>query len=239
MFAGPNGSGKTTLVSAIKDRFDLGYFINADEIENTLKTEGFIDLNSFSLKSLSSDLFSGFVKDHPLVDKALDVGLDFRLSFKKGTIQHTGEYVHSYEAALIADFVRQRLLVSGKKFAFETVMSHQSKLELLKSSREKGYKNYLYFISTESPLINIERVRSRVKLGGHDVSKDRIEDRYFRSMNLLKDAIPLTFRTFIFDNSGKEKEWILEIENGTKVTFKHTLVPEWIDKYVPFEEKSH
>mgnify|MGYP002784252072 CR=1 FL=1 len=37
VFAGPNGSGKSTLISEINKVLPLGIYINADDIESTLK----------------------------------------------------------------------------------------------------------------------------------------------------------------------------------------------------------
>ena len=43
MFAGPNGSGKSTVFNEIKEQydFDLGIYLNADEIEKKTKEEKF------------------------------------------------------------------------------------------------------------------------------------------------------------------------------------------------------
>jgi predicted ABC-type ATPase len=40
-------------------------------------------------------------------------------------------------------------------------MSHSSKLDMLKQAHTLGFKNYLYFISTESADINVRRVADR------------------------------------------------------------------------------
>ena len=49
MFAGPNGSGKSTLIKEISKEFNVGYFINADQIEaalNSKKTPGLFGIFS-------------------------------------------------------------------------------------------------------------------------------------------------------------------------------------------------
>lgn len=40
VFGGPNGSGKSTLFASIAEQFNVGYFINADEIENQIASTG-------------------------------------------------------------------------------------------------------------------------------------------------------------------------------------------------------
>ena len=111
-------------------------------------------------------------------------------------------------------------------------MSHSSKINFLRKSQKAGYKNYLYYVSTESPIINVERVKQRVKLGGHPVSESKIESRYFNSLKLVKKAIQYSYRSFIFDNSGKEAKLILEVFKGEEVRFNYSEIPKWIDKYI-------
>lgn len=111
-------------------------------------------------------------------------------------------------------------------------MSHPSKLDDFRSATESGFKCYLYFICTSSPIINIERVNLRVKKGGHPVPEDKIEERYYRSLELLKGEAKLSYRSFIWDNSGKQKQLIAEVEEGHKVTLHNNVVPAWVDKYL-------
>lgn len=232
VFAGPNGSGKTTILEQIDSRFDLGYYINADEIESSIVSKGILDLKDYGISKSDAKGLNEIIPKHSIYKKAVNDGFEFDLEINGTIVYNPNQKTHSYEASLLADLIRQVLLKNGNKFSFETVMSHISKVNFLQSSIQEGYKNYLYFISTESPIINIERVKQRVELGGHPVNKNKIEERYYRSLELLAKAIPNTYRTFIFDNSKKAPTLILEIYKGTEVEFKHNLVPAWVDKYV-------
>jgi len=89
------------------------------------------------------------------------------------------------EAQRLAEARRQDCLNQRISFSFETVMSHPSKIDLLKQARTLGYFNVLYFVATESPAFNIAHVRQRVALGGHDVPEERIAARYTRTLALL------------------------------------------------------
>lgn len=42
-------------------------------------------------------------------------------------------------ASLIIDFIRYVLIHSGKSFAFETVMSHPDKLEIMQRAKDEGF----------------------------------------------------------------------------------------------------
>lgn len=46
VFVGPNGSGKSRLKSVLRSEL-IGVYINPDEIEKTIKTEGFLDFKNF------------------------------------------------------------------------------------------------------------------------------------------------------------------------------------------------
>jgi predicted ABC-type ATPase len=113
-------------------------------------------------------------------------------------------------------------------------MSHRSKVELLRQAQELGYRTYLYFIATDDPLINISRVQTRVRRGGHAVPEDRIVKRYHASLALLMDAIRCTNRAYIFDNSGEDREhtWLAEVTEGRELEMKTQWMPAWFKRAV-------
>ena len=96
-------------------------------------------------------------------------------------------------AAKYAERMRHQMIDRGEDFAFETVLSTPRNLELLKLAKEKGYEIVLFYVSTEDPNINVERVAKRVSQGGHDVPKDKIITRYHRAMDLFKDVLEITY----------------------------------------------
>ncbi|MGY3616853.1 DnaB-like helicase C-terminal domain-containing protein [Bradyrhizobium sp. USDA 10063] len=104
-------------------------------------------------------------------------------------------------AQAIADQRRDACIKTRRSFSFETVMSHPSKIEVLVRAKEAGYRVLLYFIGTDDPQTNVERVALRVAQGGHDVPKEKIRDRWLRTMTLLQQAIRSSDQSYIFDNS--------------------------------------
>lgn len=232
MFAGPNGSGKSTIFNKISSQFDLGIYLNADEIEQILSKEHKINLHDFKLSSSSNEGgFETFLHNHSLYKKAISEGFKIDLECNKNIISIPGGRTHSYEASILTDFIRTQLITEEKKLTFETVMSHSSRIETLKRAKELGYKNYLYYVCTENVEINKSRVAERVKSGGHDVPPQKIEQRYDRSLALLKEAVSHTYRTFIFDNSQNTSQLILDVYKGKEVTFQIESIPLWVDKY--------
>lgn len=229
MFAGPNGSGKSTLKSNLPTEL-LGVYLNPDEIEQAIRTHGFLDFTNFGVMTTADEVLSFFNNSSFLTTAGMSVTAK-QLAFANDRLDFEKVEVNSYFASVAGDFLRQKLLAQKISFTFETVMSHPSKVELLAEAQRAGYRTYLYFVATEDPAINISRVHNRVRLGGHDVPEDRIVNRYHRSLELLLDAIHHTNRAYVFDNSGDNKDrkhtWLAEITDGRVLELKSDQIPAW------------
>lgn len=105
------------------------------------------------------------------------------------------------EAAKLAEKQRENHVENMQEFCFETVMSTDRNLKLLQKAHDKGYFIRCYYILTIDPMINIQRVKSRVQSGGHDVPEDKIEKRYERALELVKDVVQVCDICHIYDNS--------------------------------------
>ena len=230
MFAGPNGSGKSTLNTIISKEL-LGVYINPDEIEKEIKQFDFLDLSNYGIVANESEVLS-FFNTHPLLQKDEICDEIYLLTFSDNKIDFFNSIVNSYYASVCADFIRHQLLKAKISFTFETVMSSRDKVEFLKKAQESGYRTYLYFIATKDSIINISRVQNRVKKGGHAVPKEKIVSRYYRSLELLSEAVKYSNRAYIFDNSSQERLWIAQIDNAKEFVFKSEIVPVWVDKYL-------
>ncbi len=232
MFAGPNGSGKSTLKSILPSAL-LGVYLNPDDIEREICRQGFLELSAFRVASTEEEILGFFRKSELLISAKMDEVVK-RLSFADGRLQFVGVRVDSYLASVTVDFLRQKLLEQRTTFTFETVMSHPGKIELLTQAQQLGYRTYLYFIATDDPDINISRVKSRVKMGGHPVPINKIEERYHRSLDLLMAAIRHTNRAYIFDNSGnnQKRTWLAEVTEGKMLEIKTDRIPAWFKRSV-------
>lgn len=94
---------------------------------------------------------------------------------------------------------------SGDSVIYETVLSHPSKLEIIKKYKDNGFIIFSVFISPEKPEINIARVEKRVREGGHNVDKEKIKGRFYRSNNLKTDLMKLSDIFYEIDNSNLPK----------------------------------
>lgn len=227
LFAGPNGSGKSTLKDRIPNEW-LGVYINPDEIEKGLRKDTSINFCDFEVNADSDELFA-FLNNSTLLAK-FDLLADVeKLSFSNNQLHFNDVEVNSYFASVLSDFIRHQLLAAGISFTFETVMSSRDKVDFLQKAQAAGFRTYLYFVATEDPEINVERVRHRVVTGGHPVPEDKILQRYKRSLELLIDAVSYSNRAYIFDNSADDQghAWIAEVTDGVEIELKSAEMPAW------------
>ena len=225
MFAGPNGSGQSTIQAVIRPEL-LGVYINPDEIEKDIRERGFLDLKSFEVVTTDAEIL-GFFNASVLLAQADLLEDAAGLRFNDDKLSFFQVSVNSYFASVAADFIRHKLLERGTSFTFETVMSSADKVAFLKKAQARGFRTYLYFVATDDPIINISRVRNRVRLGGHPVPDDKVIARYERSLGLLLEAIRHTDRAYIFDNSGLSQIWLAEVSDGNTLTMKTDRMPMW------------
>ncbi len=230
MFAGPNASGKSTIKPIISPEL-LGIYINPDEIEQMVRQQDFLDLTIYSIQTTQKEILD-FFGSSKLLEKTNLLDEAQHLRFADDKIIFHEVSINAYFASVVADFIRQKLLDMRASYTFETVMSSPDKVELFKRAQERGYRTYLYYIATEDPAINVSRVKQRVQRGGHSVPEDKVISRYYRSLDLLTDAIRYSNRAYIFDNSNFHYTWVAEITEGKTLEIKVKQVPEWFKKSV-------
>ena len=166
-----------------------------------------------------------------LLQKSKTEGHAIDIAIKENIIVDKSKNTHSYEAALITSFIRAYLLKNGISFAFESVMSHHSKLDEIQKAKEMGYKIYLYFICLDSSDINISRVQNRVQKGGHSVDERKIVSRYHNTLKNLLPALNIADRAYIFDNSN-QMLLIAEVNNNElKINIEPEHLPNWFTEY--------
>jgi predicted ABC-type ATPase len=135
---------------------------------------------------------------------------------------------HSYEAALIAERERFRLLEERQSFCFETVFSHPSKVDFVGAAKAAGFRIRLFYFHLELASLNKARVVSRVKAGGHNVPEAKIEARIPRTLANLRQCIGLVDELYLVDNSSLDHPYvrIAVWQDGQWRSFVETL-PGW------------
>lgn len=134
----------------------------------------------------------------------------------------------SYQAATVAAKIREDLISQGVSFCFETVFSHETKIDFLASAKANGYRIILVYIHLFDSSLNEARVKQRVSEGGHSVPTEKIHSRIPRTMKYIKTALSIVDEARILDNSSKDNPFqqILVMKSGNFET-KTDSLPEW------------
>jgi predicted ABC-type ATPase len=95
----------------------------------------------------------------------------------------------------------ERAIDERRDFAFETTLGGRTIAALLGKALSAGIEVRVWYVGLESPELHIERVRSRVKKGGHDIPETKIRERYVRSRWNLIQLLPELTEVIVYDNS--------------------------------------
>lgn len=115
---------------------------------------------------------------------------------------------YSYEAALIAEKERFRLLQEGQSFCFETVFSHPSKIDFVGAAKAAGFYIRMFYFHLETVDLNKARVTTRVQSGGHNVPEEKIESRLPRTFANLRQCVGLADELHLVDNSSLDQPFV-------------------------------
>jgi predicted ABC-type ATPase len=110
----------------------------------------------------------------------------------------------------------------------ETVLSTPKYRRLVDRAKQLGFEVRLIYVLLDSPQRNIERVRLRVKKGGHAVPENKILERHARSLEQLPWFLDRADQASLFDNSGATPRLIGEKRAGV-ITLDRDALPEIAD----------
>lgn len=111
-----------------------------------------------------------------------------------------------------------------KSVGVETVLSTDKYRRLVDKAKGLGFAVWLVYVVLDSPERNIERVRLRVRKGGHDVPEGKVRTRYAKSLIQFPWFLDQADSAWIYDNSGAEPQRIGEKRDGV-VTLDEAALP--------------
>jgi predicted ABC-type ATPase len=140
----------------------------------------------------------------------------------------------SYQAATLASKIREDLIKQGVSFCFETVFSHESKIDFLAQAKANGYKIILVYIHLFDPRLNAARVSQRVSKGGHNVPIEKILSRIPKTIKNIKIALSIVDEARVLDNSSKDDPFKqIIVMKSQKYEAKIDPLPEWAKDLIP------
>jgi predicted ABC-type ATPase len=91
-----------------------------------------------------------------------------------------------------------------------------------------GYRIIVYHVNVVTADFAVARVTARESHGGHPVPEANIRGRYERNQPLIRQAVLIADRAFVFDNSalGKPPQRLISFADGHATAVAASL-PDW------------
>lgn len=125
----------------------------------------------------------------------------------------------SFEAGRIMIKRINELLEINENFAFETTLATKSYKSKVIYAQSKNYTVTLLFFWLQNVDLAIERVKTRVMEGGHNIEIEVIKRRYINGIkNLFDIYLSVVDEVLIYDNSGGKPELIAEKTLESEIT---------------------
>ena len=96
----------------------------------------------------------------------------------------------------------ERAIDHGFDFTFETTLGGNTMPGLLAEAATRGVEVHLFYVGLDSADAHIERVRQRVRAGGHDIAEADIRRRCRHSLINLVTLLPVLTELRVYDNSA-------------------------------------
>jgi predicted ABC-type ATPase len=119
---------------------------------------------------------------------------------------------------------------SGYSFVVETTLAGNTYLNLMREVKALGWSVSLTYVGIDDPITNVQRVRSRVKVGGHDVPREDILRRYERSLVNLSKAAKIVDELILYDNSTDAGHQLLAAIESDRTVIYVPKLPSWVAK---------
>jgi predicted ABC-type ATPase len=111
----------------------------------------------------------------------------------------------SFDAGRVMLGRLHELASEGKDFAFETTMASRFYASWLKRLKDEDYRISIVFLWLSNVDLAIERVRARVRLGGHSIPEETIRRRFDRGIrNFFELYLPIADAWRVFNAASKK-----------------------------------
>ena len=121
------------------------------------------------------------------------------------------------------------LLDSKSDFLIESNLARSSDFDWITGMIKAGYNVVLFFLCTNDIDINMNRIKRRVKEGGHDVPPEIVIHRYKMVLTNLKGKLNLFNEVYLIENSSDTPVLIAQVINNTLTEYISPM-PKWAEE---------
>ena len=118
-------------------------------------------------------------------------------------------------------------LAAGRSHLVETTLAGSGMLRHMTAARRQGYRIVLHYVSVVSPDQALDRIRSRVALGGHEIPEADVRRRFARSHANLPAAMARADLTVLYDNTDPDRPHREVVILGETTSWIAEAIPAW------------
>lgn len=128
-----------------------------------------------------------------------------------------------------------RCLKAGINFTQETTLSGVRTLKTIQRARDLGYYIRLYYVGLPSAEDSLERIRNRVRKGGHNIPEEDVLRRFRSRFEDLAAILPYCDEARFYDNDNGFQV-VAEYQNGEVIPQVGHL-PLWMREFQEWSER--
>lgn len=119
---------------------------------------------------------------------------------------------------------------ANQSFIVESTISGRTYLRYLSLAKKAGFKTILVYVCIPSSSVSAQRVKQRVKQGGHHIPIEDIERRFPKSLENLSEHIKLCDLSYISNNT---EHYALIASYRKGKLHQRNNIPDFIAPYLP------
>ena len=112
----------------------------------------------------------------------------------------------------------------NKSFALETTLSGNLYVKVIEELKRKGYKTHLVYVFLDNPDMCIERIKSRVKKGGHYIPDEDVKRRYERSFHNFWNVYKGIVDSWALYYNGPENNVLVATGDSKEIDIKDKIL---------------
>ncbi|WP_217561826.1 zeta toxin family protein [Paenibacillus sp. GbtcB18] len=114
-----------------------------------------------------------------------------------------------------------------RDYSIETTLSGGYAIRLMKEAKAKQFEIMMFYVGLGNPNLNVERVASWVRNGGHHIPTTDILKRHVTSIQNLLTYMRLVNHLLVIDNSALNGEIVLEVKDES-LAYQNSSLPDWV-----------
>lgn len=135
-----------------------------------------------------------------------------------------------YEGGKLAVEKLEKALADGVSFTQETTLSGGYTRKLARRAKEAGYFIRLYYVGLDTVEESVERIKNRVRKGGHDIPQRDVENRFNHRFADVAKVLPYCDEARFFDNDNGFV-LVAEYRNGEILPIGNRR-PDWLAQLI-------